>query len=114
MNSNLMAKSVAVEWGAQFFDNACEDGARMYWGARAAIRPGRRLEFYPDRQNFVADDDTGKRAFIDFINNEAIPRLESCVKNSDAQHVLCMNTDRTFKCVGEERGGYLYVGAWAL
>lgn len=108
------------EWGAMFFDEAVDQGARMFWGARGAIRFNnytrkRELEIYPDRQSFTADDITDKRDFVKFINDEVIPRMEEQVRKRDAGHVLIISKKplAAFKCVAEERGGYLYVGAWA-
>ena len=108
------------EWGAMFFNDAVNSGAKMFWGARGAIRYSRydgtrNLEIYPDRQSFVADDATNKEAFVDFINDELIPALEMDVKCYDTKHIDIVSADGRFKAVAEDRnsGGYLYIGAWA-
>ena len=108
------------EWGAMFFDEAVKQGAKMFWGARGAIRYNnirhkRELELYPDRQSFTADDTTDKADFVSFINDEAIPRMEELVRKHDAEHILTISKKplAAFKCVAEEHGGYLYIGAWA-
>ena len=72
------------EWGATFFDNAVQRGAKMYWGARGAIRFSkydlkRFLDLYPDRQSFVADNPNRKEEFVDWLNHHVIPYLEKRV-----------------------------------
>lgn len=111
----------APEFGGTFFDVARCMGAKMYWGARGAIRydryaKKRTLEIYPDRQGFTADDTTDKPAFVDFINNELIPTLEEKVRLYSTQRIKLESADGKFKALAEDRnsGGYLYVGAWAV
>lgn len=112
---------VCPEFGGTFFDVARCDGAKMYWGARGAIRYNRysktrELEIYPDRQGFTADDTADKPAFIDFLNNELIPLLETKVKQYSTERIKLESADGKFKALAEDRssGGYLYVGAWAV
>lgn len=108
------------EWGAMYFDSAVEQGARMFWGARGAIRyskwSGRVFELYPDRQSFVADDQENKGAFVDWINDHLIPYLERSVKEYNTKHVEAHSKDGRFCAVAEDRnsGGYLYIGAWEV
>lgn len=111
----------APVFGGTFFNVAQSMGAKMYWGARGAIRydhytKKRTLEIYPDRQGFTADDTTDKPAFVDFINNELIPHLEKKVKQCATERIKLENADGKFKALAEDRnsGGYLYVGAWAV
>ena len=101
------------EWGAMFFDEAVEHGAVMYWGARGAIVRGR-LELYPDRQSFTADDVEHKQEFVEWINDRLIPHLEQRVKKHDTARIFVSNADGSFQCRAEDRnsGGYLYIGAW--
>lgn len=108
------------EWGAMFYDEAVKHGAKMFWGARGVIRYDRyenkrRLELYPDRQSFVADDTEQKSAFVDWINDELIPCLDGCVRAYDTKHVELESNDRKFHALAEDRnsGGYFYIGAWA-
>lgn len=107
------------EWGAMFFDNAVQRGAKMYWGARGAIRFSkydlkRFLDLYPDRQSFVADDTHRKEEFVDWLNHHAIPYLEKRVTDYSTSHIECSSKDDHFHCIAEDRnsGGYLYIGAW--
>lgn len=111
----------APEFGGTFFNVAQAMGAKMYWGARGAIRydrytKKRSLEIYPDRQGFAADDTTNKPAFVDFINSELIPVLEKKVRARDTQRIKLESADGKFKALAEDRnsGGYLYVGAWSV
>lgn len=111
----------APEFGGTFFDVALGMGAKMYWGARGAIRYDRytkkhALEIYPDRQGFTADDPTDKGAFVDFINHELIPCLEKKVKLCATRQIKLTSADGRFHAIAEDRnsGGYLYVGAWAV
>ena len=106
------------EWGATFFDDAVERGAVMYWGARGAIRRDertlkRRLEIYPDRQSFTADDSTNKAAFVECINSEIIPYCEMCVKEGtvNSGEIFRSKSGNFFARI-IERGGYLYIDAW--
>ena len=101
------------EFGGTFFDEAQEQGAVMYWGARGAIR-NRRLELYPDRQGFTADDAERKQEFVDWLNETLIPYLEKRVKEHNTERIEVSNRDGTFQCRAEDRnsGGYLYIGAW--
>lgn len=101
------------EFGGMFFDEAQEQGAVMYWGARGAIR-NRRLEIYPDRQGFTADCDERKQEFLHWLNNDLIPFLERQVEARKTEHIVASNRDGHFRCVAEDRnsGGYLYIGAW--
>ena len=108
------------EWGAMFFDQAVEAGAKMFWGARGAIRYSRYsmtrdLELYPDRQSFVADDTLYKPAFVDFINYDLIPFLDRNVEHYSTKHIELHSEDGSFHAVAEDRssGGYLYIGAWS-
>lgn len=108
------------EFGAMFFDEAVENGATMFWGARGVIRYNRythkrEFELYPDRQDFTADDTTAKLEFVDWINEKLIPFLESRVEEYDTAHLWCHNRDDRFHAMAEDRnsGGYLYIGAWA-
>ena len=105
---------IKPEFGGQFFDEAVEHGAVMYWGARGAIRNGR-LEIYRDRQGFTSDNDERKQEFIDWLNDHLIPYLEKRVKERTTEHIVAYNRNSTFRCVAEDRnsGGYLYIGAWA-
>ena len=105
------------EWGAMFFEDAVNSGAKMFWGARAAINRQRGLEIYGDRQNFVADDETDKNDFVRWINNSVIPALEKKVKKGQTSHIIVGSpAEHEFFCIAEDRnsGGYLYIGAWAL
>lgn len=115
------------EWGAMFFDEAVNSGAKMYWGARGAIRycpaapwngnkSSRELQLYPDRQSFVADDESNKSDFVSFLNDELIPQLEQHVKKCDTRHVEVNSADGRFRAAAEDRnsGGYFYIGAWSL
>ena len=111
----------APEFGGVFFNLAQCDGAKMYWGARGAIRYNSRtkkrdLEIYPDRQGFTADDTTDKPAFVRFINEELIPLLERKVKQYSTERIKLTSEDGRFRAIAEDRnsGGYLYVGAWAV
>lgn len=111
----------APVFGGTFFDVAQAMGAKMYWGARGAIRYNsytkkRDLEIYPDRQSFTADDTTDKPAFVDFINEELIPHLEEKVRLCSTGRIKLESADGRFKALAEDRnsGGYLYVGAWAV
>ena len=105
------------EFGAMFFDKAVEQGAKMFWGARGAIRD-RKLEIYWDRQSFVADDQADKPEFVRWINDTVIPYLELNVKKRNTKH---LKTERyfnggNFHAVADElnSGGYLYIGAWEV
>lgn len=109
------------EWGAMFFDEAVEQGAKMFWGARGAIRYSRYnhlrdLELYPDRQSFTADDTAEKPDFVEWINGTLIPYLEKRVKGYDTEEIRLNSDDGRFYAVAEDRnsGGYLYIGAWAI
>lgn len=108
------------EWGAMYFDSAAEHGARMFWGARGAIRnrlhSGRELELYPDRQSFVADDQENKADFVDWINDHLIPYIEKRVKQFSTENIEAHSKDGRFHAVAQDRnsGGYLYIGAWSI
>lgn len=101
------------EFGGMFFDEAQEQGAVMYWGARGAIVRGR-LEIYRDRQGFTSDNDERKQEFLYWLNNDLIPYLERQVQARKTEHIVAGNRDGHFRCVAEDRnsGGYLYIGAW--
>lgn len=103
------------EFGGMFFDQAQEQGAVMYWGARGAIR-NRRLEIYPDRQGFTADSTENKGAFVGWINDHLIPYLEQRVKQYNTKRIEAHDKAGRFHAVAEDRdsGGYLYIGAWAI
>ena len=105
------------EWGAMFFDEAIEQGAKMFWGARAVINRSGGLEIYRDRQNYTADDETDKEAFFDWLNGHVMDALMKCVKEHRTAHILVGSpADHDFVCKAEDRnsGGYLYIGAWAV
>lgn len=104
------------EWGAMYFDNAVEQGAKMFWGARAVINRQRGIEIYRDRQNFVADDETDKEAFFEWLNDKAIPAIEKCIREYRTEHIIVGSPlGKNYSCIAEDRnsGGYLYIGAWA-
>ena len=106
------------EFGGMYFDQAQEQGAVMYWGARGAIRSGLVLEIYPDRQGFTASEDVlllYKQSFIEWINGHLIPYLEQRVRKHDTKHIEAHDKAGRFHAVAEDRnsGGYLYIGAWA-
>ena len=104
------------EWGAMYFDKAVEQGAKMFWGARAVINRQRGIEIYRDRQNFVADDDADKEAFFVWLNNDVIPTLEKCVRTGNTYKIIVGSPlAKNYSCIAEDRnsGGYLYIGAWA-
>ena len=108
------------EFGAMFFDEAVNSGAKMFWGARGVIRWNsytrkRDFELYPDRQSFTADDTEHKSEFVEWINSKLIPYLEKRVKECATAHIVVNNRDGRFHAVAEDRnsGGYLYIGAWS-
>lgn len=84
------------------------------WGARGIIT-NNRLELLWDRQSASFADESIKGDFIFWINNTAIPRIESEIKFG---HCKCdfYSADNRFRCVADDHdsGGYVYIGAWAL
>ena len=104
------------EWGAMWFDEAVNDGAVMYWGARAVINRHRGIELYRDRQGFTADDETDKAEFFKWINSSLIPVVQQYAKKYKRGPVLTSDATGRFFAEMDDRnsGGYIYVGAWAL
>lgn len=104
------------EWGAMWFDAAMNDGAVMYWGARAVINRQRGIEIYRDRQSFTADDETDKDEFVRWINDSLIPLIEQYAKKYKRGPVLTSDWTGRFFAEMDDRnsGGYIYVGAWAI
>ena len=105
-----------LEWGV------APENCKMAWGARAIIKYNRYsderdIDIPWDRQSFARDDDCrmDKDDFVYWINNSAIPHLESKVKKYDTKHIELHSDGGHFHCVAEDRssGGYLYIGAWS-
>lgn len=105
------------EWG--IFPKETEP--KLFWGARGVIvysrfDQKRRLDLYSDRQSFCMEDEAeGKEEFVDWINHELIPLLETKVRRYDTAHIECASANGKYHAIAEDRssGGYLYIGAWA-
>ena len=88
----------------------------LYWGARAIITGGF-VDLLPDRQSFQRADhvtDNEKDEFVAWLDKQAIPYLNQCVKARDTAHVEFHSRDNSFHCIAEDHnsGGYLYIGAY--
>lgn len=107
------------EWG--IYPEDCKP--TQWWGARAIIERGSRLDLLPDRQNYEAAEVSQKEKddFIEWINQTAIPFLEQkaekgffhrwediAVIDSDTKRYHCEATPKN------SYGEYLYIGCWVL
>jgi len=89
---------------------------RLWWGARAIISK-REIDIPVGRYNFDGDREaTDFRNFFNWIENDAIKKLNDKVKSFNNKNISFDSDDGNYHCEADSKnsgGGYLYIGCWS-
>lgn len=99
------------------FGTLVPEQAPAYWGARAIYRDSR-IDFLPDRQDMIGDDEDRRQlrqALIDAKAHDEITRFfrHTYVSPSEAAHRMIFENERVAVAASPNGSyGYLYLTAW--